>query len=292
MSQDLMKQVKTVLWQILLANLFVATAKVILGTIIESASMTADGFHSFTDGVSNIIGLIGLSLAAKPVDPEHPYGHKKYEFLTSLCIGGMLLAIAVNIWLEAIGKFANPPTPKFGLEAIAALIITLVINMVVCVYENRQGKRLNSYILISDSLHTKSDIFVSLGVLLTLIGIRLGAPPIIDPLASMIISGFIIYAGIGIIKATSDILVDTAAIDHTIVKAITLTFSQVIDVHSIRSRGSQTCLFIDMHLVVDPAMSIEESHTLVHNIENKLKLELNQHIQVIIHTEPHANTPT
>lgn len=291
MNQASTKQVKKVLWQILFANLLVAIAKIVIGSIIQSASMTADGFHSLTDGVSNVVGLVGISLAAAPVDPKHPYGHKKYEFLTSLFIGGMLLVIAAKIVLEAVQRMAEPVTPQFGAEAIALLVATLIINIIVCVYENRQGKRLNSYILISDSLHTKSDIYVSFGVMLTLVGIKLGAPPIIDSIASMIVGGFIVHAGIEIIKSTTGILVDTAAADHALVRDIALSFPQVMDVHGIRSRGTETDLFVDMHIVIAPTMSVLESHRLVHDIEDKFKLEINPNIQVIIHTEPNEKGP-
>ncbi len=136
MVQDSMKQVKRVLWQILFANLFVAVTKIIIGSIIQSASVAADGFHSLSDGVSNVVGLIGIGLATKPVDSDHPYGHKKYEFLTGLFIGGMLLVIAVQIGLEAIQRIIEPVTPQFGVETIAVLIATLVTNIVICVYEN------------------------------------------------------------------------------------------------------------------------------------------------------------
>jgi len=286
MSQGSTTQVKKVLWLILFANLIVAVTKIIIGSIIQSSSMTADGFHSLTDGVSNIIGLIGIGLASKPVDKNHPYGHKKYEFLTSLFIGGMLLVIVAKIVLEAIERIVDPIIPQFGAETIAALIATLFVNLVVCVYENRQGKRLNSFILISDSLHTKSDIYISLGVLLTLIGIKLGAPPIIDPIMSIIVGGFIVRAAVDIIKSTSEILVDKASVDLASIQAAAKSFAQVVDVHEIRSRGSETDVYVDMHIIIDPTMNIEEAHELVHKIEEKLKAEINPHIQVMVHTEP------
>jgi len=90
-------QVKFVLWLILFANFAVALAKIVVGLMIKSASVMADGFHSLTDGSSNIIGLIGIGLASKPVDEDHPYGHQKYETLTSLFIVGMLLFLGIQI---------------------------------------------------------------------------------------------------------------------------------------------------------------------------------------------------
>jgi cation diffusion facilitator family transporter len=281
--------VKKVLWLILAANFLVALTKVVIGNSIQSASMTADGYHSLTDGISNVVGLIGIAFAAKPVDSDHPYGHKKFEFLTGLFIGGMLLVITVNIILEAIARILEPVTPLFGSSTIAALVATLAINIIVSVYEYKQGQRLNSYILIADSLHTRSDIYVTLGVLLTLLGIKLGAPPLIDPLASIIVAGFIAHAALEIIKSTSDILVDRAAVDLVLIENITLTFPQVKNVHGIRSRGCENALFVDMHIEINPQMSIEEAHELVHQIEAKLKAEINPTIQALIHTEPYKS---
>ena len=293
MPQDSSHQVKTVLWLILAANCLVALTKIGIGVSIQSSSMTADGYHSLTDGISNVVGLIGISLAAKPVDSDHPYGHKKFEFLTGLFIGGMLLVITVNILKEAIAKILEPAVPQFGGETLAALVATLVVNILVSVYENRQGHKLGSYILIADSLHTRSDIYVTLGVLLTLIGIKLGAPPFLDPLASIIVAGFIAHAAVNIIKSTSAILVDQAAVDLALIENVTMTFPQVKNVHDIRSRGSECALFIDMHIIViDPEMSIAAAHELVHAIEAKLKAEINPSLQVLIHIEPDKREKT
>ena len=96
------KKVKQVLWLILFANFGVALLKIIVGTIINSASMTADGFHSVSDGTSNIVGLIGIGLASKPKDKEHPYGHNKFEVICSLFIGAMLLFLGYKIISDAI----------------------------------------------------------------------------------------------------------------------------------------------------------------------------------------------
>ncbi|MGL5715515.1 MAG: cation diffusion facilitator family transporter, partial [Paraclostridium sp.] len=100
MRYDNYKKVKQVLWIILFANLGVALLKIVVGSIINSASMTADGFHSLSDGSSNIVGLIGITLASKPIDKEHPYGHKKFEVIAGLFIGGMLLFLGGKIIIE------------------------------------------------------------------------------------------------------------------------------------------------------------------------------------------------
>ena len=286
MQENSYKKVMRVLWIILFANLGVAVLKIIIGTIIKSASMTADGYHSLTDGSSNIVGLIGIKIASKPVDEDHPYGHRKFETLSGLFIAAMLVFIGGKIILDAISRFTDPVAPNITVISLIALIITLGVNIFVCTFEYRRGKELGSQILISDSMHTKSDIYVSVGVLVTLICVKMGVPPIIDPIASIVVAGFILHAAYEIFKVSSDVLVDKAAVDTDKVKEIVLGFSQVKDAHNIRSRGSENDLHIDMHIMTEPDMSVEESHKLIHSIEKKLRDEINGGVQVIAHLEP------
>jgi cation diffusion facilitator family transporter len=286
MTVDRFKKVKQVLWIILFANLAVAALKLIIGTMIKSASMTADGFHSLADGSSNIVGLIGIHFASKPVDDDHPYGHRKYEHLASFIIAGMLFAVGCKIIIESFTRFIHPVIPEITAKSLIVLFITLIVNIFVCWYEFRTGKKLNSQILVSDSMHTRSDIYVTIGVLATLIGVKLGLPPIIDPIASLVVSGFILYAAYEIFNDASAVLVDKAVVDIEDVREIVLSFDQVKDAHKIRSRGCGYNLHIDMHIVIEPHVSIEESHYLVHMIEEKLKEQINVNVQIIAHVEP------
>jgi cation diffusion facilitator family transporter len=287
MKNNNYKKVKQVLWVILFANLGVALLKIIIGTSIKSASMAADGFHSISDGTSNIVGLIGITLASKPVDKEHPYGHNKFEVISGLFIGGMLFFLGTKIIIEAISRFKDPVTPTITIASLIVLVITLLVNILVCNYEYRIGKKLNSYILVSDSLHTKSDIFVSIGVLITLVGVKLGLPAIIDPIASLVVAGFILHASYEVFKSTIDVLVDTAIIDEEDIKEVLKEFKTIEGVHNIRSRGSENNVYIDMHIMVDPSITVENSHVLNHDIEDRIREKINKNAQVIIHIEPY-----
>jgi len=148
------------------------------------------------------------------------------------------------------------------------------------------GKELNSQILISDSIHTRSDIFISIGVLFTLLGVRLGLPGIIDPIVSLGVSVFIINSSYEVLKPSIGILIDRAAVDKSKIKELVFEFNEVKDVHNIRSRGSKNDLHIDMHIMVDPFISVEDSHKLAHRIEEEIKTEINKNTQVIVHIEP------
>ena len=281
------KKVKQVLWTILFANFGVALLKIIVGTVIKSSSMTADGFHSISDGTSNIVGLIGIGIAAKPKDKEHPYGHNKFEVISGLFIGAMLLLLGGKIVLDALASFKNPVVPEITTASLIALVITLIINIFVSSYEYKEGKKLNSYILISDSVHTKSDIFVSIGVLATLIGVKLGLPPIIDPIASLVVAGFIIHASYEIFQSTIDVLVDKAVVDDEDVVKVLKEFDEIKDYHDIRSRGSENNIHLDMRIMVDPGMTVEDAHRLSHDIEDKIREITNENSQVIVHIEPY-----
>jgi len=281
------KKVQGILLVILLANLIVAGLKIFIGSLIKSASMTADGFHSLSDGSSNIVGLIGIHFASKPEDESHPYGHNKFETLAALFISFMLFLASGKIILGAFERINNPIIPEITIESLLVLVFTLMVNIVVSVMEYKKGKELNSQILISDSMHTRSDIYISLGVLITLIGIRLGLPPIIDPMVSLVVAGFIIHAGYEIFRENSDVLVDGAVVDTQVIKDIVMAFDEVKDVHKIRSRGSINNLHIDLHIEVDPKLDVERSHELVHDIEDAIRENFNKNSHVIAHVEPY-----
>jgi len=279
-------QVKFVLWLILFANFAVALAKIVVGLMIKSASVMADGFHSLTDGSSNIIGLIGIGLASKPVDEDHPYGHQKYETLTSLFIVGMLLFLGIQIVSNAIQKFANPTPIQLEPISFIVMIITLLINLFVAGYEKKRGVALNSTILVSDSMHTRSDIFVTIGVISALVGMKLGLTLWIDPITSLVVAGFIFKAGYEIFRMTSTILLDSAVVTEEEVRKVIKMNPLVKGVHHVRSRGTMESMFIDMHVLADPSMTLLEVHQLTHDLEQQLREHFHNNVQVITHMEP------
>lgn len=269
------------------ANITVALAKVIMGTLISSSSMTADGFHSITDGSSNIIGLIGIVIAAKPIDDDHPYGYRKFETLTGLFIVGMLVFLGFKIIIDSVAKFIHPVRSQITMESLIVMIITLFINIFISRYEHRKGVELNSTILVSDSMHTKSDIYVTIGVLITLVGIKLGMPPIIDGVTSLVVAVFILHAAYEIFKVSSSILVDRIAVETEKIEKIIMDQEGVLGVHKIRSRGTIDDMHIDMHILASSKLSLKESHSLTHKIHDALRKELNNNVDVIVHVEPY-----
>lgn len=285
------KEINKVLWIILALNFAVSIMKLIVGYTIASASMIADGFHSFSDGSSNIVGLVGTALAAKPADEDHPYGHKKFETFTAIGIALLLFMVSTNIIKSGISKLNNPVIPRVDIYSFIVMIITMAINIFVIVYETRAGKKLHSDILVSDAIHTKSDVYVSLSVILSLIAVKLGYP-ILDPIISFIISIAIIKAAIEILLNSSKVLCDAVVVNPEDVIALVSKIEGVLDCHSVRSRGREDDFSLDLHILVDPSMPVGKSHELHHVIEDEIRKHFLGVHYIEIHIEPIESNKT
>ncbi len=284
--QEHYSRIRKILVLILVFNWGVAIAKILYGLFSRCESMTADGFHSLSDGTSNIIGIIGVNLACQPTDKDHPYGHKKYETLFSLAIAAVLFFLAFNLAKEGIKHLHHPLTPQVDLRSFLVMIITLAINFWVMNYEMKKGRTLKSDILISDALHTKADIFTSLSVIVSLVLIKLGFP-IVDPIVTIMISLFIAHAGYDIVKESSAVLCDTAAIlDDKKIINIVMGIKGVRTCHKIRSRGRPDDIYLDLHVQVDPDMHIDNAHKISEEIEGAIKRGIPEVTDVIVHMEP------
>lgn len=285
------QSIKRVLWIILFANLAVAFTKIVLGISMNATSVLADGFHSLTDGSSNIIGLIGINFAMKPVDEDHPYGHSKYEMIGSLVIVAMLGFLSFQILLEIYQKVLNPLNPSVDPLSIAIMLGTLIVNLFVTVYEKKVGTEINSTILVSDAMHTRSDVFVTIGVITSMTLIYFGFPIWIDAFVSLIVVFFILKAAYDIFKDSSDILLDAKVVDEHEILVILKTLPEIKGIHHIRSRGTLQNLFIDMHVLTDDFLSVKEAHALSHVIEAVIQHHFSASIvQVITHIEPFSSS--
>ena len=284
-SEERYQEIRRILIYVLILNWGVAAAKLFYGWLTRSASMTADGFHSFSDGASNIIGLFGIWVASRPVDQSHPYGHKKYETLTSVAISALLFLVCLNVVREGVIRFLHPVIPKVDVKSFLVMGVTLAINIAVMIYERKRGRALRSDILISDALHTRADILTSTSVIITLIGVKMGYP-ILDPIASLMIAVFIGYAAVDILRESSRVLSDGVAIREEEIEKVVLNIKGVKEVHQVRSRGRPDDIHVDLHVLVDPEMHVHRAHHLSYAIENKIKRDFRGVTDVVVHMEP------
>jgi len=282
---DKFKEIRRILILILVFNWLVAFSKIIYGLITKCASMTADGVHSFGDGASNVIGLVGIWAASKPKDEDHPYGHKKFETFATLGIALILFLAAYDILKNAFLRMFNPVTPDVTSLSFIIMLATLIVNIVIVRYEHRKGLQLSSDILICDALHTKSDIFASLAVIGTLISIKMGLT-FLDTIVAGLIAILIAKSAIQILKASSNVLCDANALAKTRVMDVVNELPQVKSIHNIRTRGRRDDIHVDLHVNIDSKMHIDDAHKLSHNIESILKTRIPGITDVSVHLEP------
>ena len=278
-------EVRIVLVRILFLNLGVALAKVAYGQISGSISILSDGFHSLTDGASNIVGLVALRLARRPPDANHPYGHRKFETLAAAAIALFLLIVVVEVAQAAVSRIRSGGAPEVGATSFIVMFVTLTINVLVVRYERRAADSLSSELLLADSRHTQSDVLTSLAVIAALIGAAAGFP-LLDPLAALVIVGFIGHAGYEIARDAAKILSDEIVISEEEIRRVVEGVPSVLGCHHIRSRGSADHVFLDMHIWMDGKTPLTEAHAISHQVKDLLMERHPQIADAIIHIEP------
>lgn len=280
------KKIQCVLIVIMVANIAVALIKLVMGLMCGSNSLVADGIHSFSDCGGNIAGLIGIWLSSKPIDEKHPYGYEKFEILTSLFIGVMLVVMSVEIFLSAVASLKQGEGLYFGLIEFVLMTATVFVNIIVSALEIRFGEKLKSPVLIADSIHTKSDVFVSVAVIAGLLGIKLGLPEWFDGVISMGVAIVIFISAWEIIRDNVDVLADCAMVDCDDVRKALSDVPGIYNIHKIRSHGGETRMFIDLHIIANPDENVSYGHKLSHDIEKILKERYGEGTLVFVHIEP------
>jgi len=284
-----LRKVRQVLFYTLLLNLAVAVAKILYGYMTDSISMFSDGFHSLFDGTSNIIGLIGIWIASQPPDENHPYGHRKYETLSTIAIAVLIFLAGIEIIKKAYHSFIEPHNLEVNSLSFVIMGITLLINIGVMIYETRKGREYKSDFLLADAMHTRSDIFVSISVVFSLIVAKTGYP-IIDPIVAVIIAVFIAKMGFEILKSAADVLTDTAQINPDEIENLITPVEGIKGCHGIRTRGKEGAVHLDLHILIDPDVTLGDAHELAHSVEDIIKKEFPSVIDVVIHTEPYQRS--
>ncbi len=281
------RRIKRILLLVLAINFVVAGVKIALGYLFAFGSLLSDGFHALSDGAANIVALVGNGYAARSPDKDHPYGYHKHETMASFFIGAMLFVIAAIIAGNAIRGLLSSRSPELDIAAFAGVSATLLLNIIVAAFEYRLGKKLKSEVLISDSLHTRGDIFISIGVLASAALIKAGFPRVIDPLLSLVIAGLVFALFLRIISFSLPVLLDKKALDEReVIDIIYKLDDDIIDIHKFRSRGKKNHVYVDFHLITHGDKTVTETHLLSHRIEDELRRVLKRDIEVIAHIEP------
>jgi cation diffusion facilitator family transporter len=278
-------RIATVLWGILWLNLAVAAAKLLYGWKSGAIAMTADGIHSLLDASSNVVGLVGVAVARRPPDANHPYGHRKYETVAALGIAAMLFVGCHEVISAALVRLRTPAPPAITPLGFVVIGLTLAVNAMVVWVERREGRRLQSELLTSDAAHTASDVAATLLVLGSFLAARAGVAWA-DVAVAFVIVILIGIAGVRILLGTLSTLADERRIPPEEVEAVALEEPGVREAHNVRSRGPSDDIHLDLHILVDPRMAIAAAHALGHRVEQRLRARWPGLTDVVVHVEP------
>jgi len=281
------KAIRRVLYITMALNMVAMAAKLVVGYWTGALSLIADGFDSLFDAAGNVIGLVGIYLAFRPADPEHPYGHRKFETMAAVAISILLFLTTWELLQSAWERLRDPSliSPEVNVWSFFALGLSLVVHLGVAIYELNAGRRLKSDVLVADARHTRADLYVSLSVVGGLIAVQLGYP-IVDPLLAIGIAVVILKLGIDIIRESSLVLLDGAIVPASEIERIVLGVRDVRACHDIRSRGHEAAAYVDLHIKVAPEMSTAQSHAIAHDVQHRLKDEIPVIQDVVVHVEP------
>jgi cation diffusion facilitator family transporter len=257
----------------------------VFGYATGAVSIISDGFHSLTDSASNVMGLIGLRIARKPPDANHPYGHRKFETLAAAGIFVFLLLVVIEVVETSFSRLKTGATPHVTGLSFVVMLVTVAVNLLVVRYEAGRARALKSELLRADAAHTQSDVWTSCAVIASLAAVKLGYP-MLDAVGAMVIAVFIARTGLHIGMETSGILADKVVLDEEQIRRVVMGVPGVLGCHQIRTRGTYDHTFLDLHVWFAADTTLYEAHRLSHVVKDQLMEAFPQIADAIIHIEP------
>jgi len=279
--------VRRVLIGLLGANLAVVAAKAYIGVVSGSLAVWGDALHSSVDSLYNVLGLIVVRVAAREPDEDHPYGHGKFETLGALAIVVFLSITCFELIRNAVQKLSGGGHTIVMTDlGLVVLLATLGINVFVAWYENRRGHELSSELLIADAAHTRTDVFITIGVLIGVLFARRGATWV-DPVVAIVVAALIVRVAYQIFSRTVPVLVDERAIPERAIRHAAQEIAGVKRAYGIRSRGGHGAgvRYAEVTIAVDRDANVEAAHAIADQVEERLKRDL-ELSAVTVHVEP------
>ena len=270
----------------IVCNLLLSIMKLVIGTISNSVSITADATNNISDAGSSIVTLVGFRLSGKPADKDHPYGHARIEYISSLIISFIILLIGCSIFKESAIKIFKPEESLFNVATVVVLIASIFVKLWLALFNNYLGKQIDSKALEATAIDSRNDVITTGAVLIASVishftGFNL------DGYMGVIVSIFIFISGINLVKETLDPLLGqppTKEMFQTIEKKI-LSYDNVLGVHDlmVHSYGPNT-YFASAHIEMDAKIDVLICHDIMDQIERDFKSELNIHL--VVHLDP------
>jgi cation diffusion facilitator family transporter len=281
------KKVKTARLSIF-SNVFLIIIKIIAGLLSGSVSILSEAIHSLMDLIASVIAFFSVKISSQPPDKEHLYDHGKFENISGVIEGILILIAAGWIIYEAIHKFLHQEEIEYLYLGIIVMSISAMVNFFISRRLYKVANETDSIALEADALHLKTDVYTSLGVAVGLGLIYFTNLHFLDPIIAIAVALLIVYEAIILIRNAYRPLLDTSLPEedmNTINRILQKYSEDCIGFHQLRTRKSGSNKYLDFHLVVPEKMTVKEAHDLCDTIEDEIKLSINN-MDINIHVEP------
>lgn len=271
-------------------NIILVLFKLIAGIVANSGAMISDAVHSASDVLATFLALLGVNMAQKGPDKEHPYGHERQECVISILLAGVLLITGVGIGYQGLGKIVNMNQEVIavpGVLALVAAIVSIVTKEWMYHYTKRIALKINSQAFLADAWHHRSDAFSSVGALIGIAGARLGYP-VLDPLASVIICVFIMKVSFDIFKEATYKMVDRAC-DSEFEERVREYINQqegVLGIYNLRTRLFGNRIYVDVDIYADGENTLNQAHSIAEDVHRGIEKNFPEVKHIMVHVNP------
>lgn len=270
-------------------NVLLVILKIVFGLAARSQALVADGVHSLSDLLSDLIVVLGLKFGRREADADHPYGHGRIETMAGMIVGLVLIGVAAFLAYQAVSGLYQSEVHRPGVAAIVVAVVSILLKEAMYRYTIKVGSRIRSLALVGNAWHHRSDALSSVAVLIGVLAARLNPDwAIADVLAALVVTYFILRVGGKLVLAGAKEVVDTAP-DRDIVRQLEQLANEVDGVeeaHDLKARYSGSDILVEIHIVVDPDLTVREGHLIADQVRSRLLEAVSEVSRVLVHVDP------
>ncbi|MCL2840381.1 MAG: cation diffusion facilitator family transporter [Defluviitaleaceae bacterium] len=274
----------------IIINVGLSAFKLFAGIFGQSAAMVSDAVHSITDLIGTVIAIIGIKLANKKPDKEHPYGHERFESVATLALAALIAVVGMGIGWSGVqtilsGEYEGIAIP--GVLALVAAVASIGIKEAVFWYVRATAKKIDSSALMADAWHSRADGLSSIGSFIGILGARMGFP-ILDSVAAIVICGFILKTAVTITLDAIGKMTDRACDDETVnaMRKVILSQESVEGIDLLRTRIFGNRIFVDVEIAVNASLSFTEAHKISHDVHDEIESQFPKVKHCKVHVNP------
>lgn len=267
-------------------NVLLFSVKLAIGLILSSLAVTADAFNNLSDAASSIISFVGVKMAGKPADAEHPFGHGRIEYIAALIVSFLVIEVGFTFFKSSISKIMHPEEITFDPVPFIILILSILVKLWMAFFNNKLGKRIDSKVMLATAADSLGDVITTSATVISIVICHFTSINV-DAIAGLIVSGIVIWSGVSIAKDTLEPLIGQRVPSELYQKITDMveSYEGIVGAHDliVHNYGPNRSM-ATIHAEVPNDVSIETSHEIIDRIERDAKMELN--ILLVIHMDP------